>query len=274
MGTWNRKNRKNMLTLHVEGNFQLQGGCDFTQSPLLGKWIHLIRSLREDLVVLIDGTYLSLSEWVHYLRCLVESYLYVGESDREVLFSIFSSLEIAEQKVGTQKYPFSTVWHQVRGILERKGEHCGRRHKCCPLLFDVADESHSAQVIAMIGMDESNFPRRDANLSLNMLKDHSQTEYSPSQTDFDRYLFLEGILSARRSLIFTYCAYSKEDGKEQPPSLLVTELMSYVDKGFDFGGKSPQSYFLGDILFIPLILYISHLKIGVYRVLENALSGM
>jgi exodeoxyribonuclease V gamma subunit len=54
----------------------------------------------------------------------------------------------------------------------------------------------------------------------------------------DRYLFLEAILSARKTLYVSYVGQSIQDNSPVPPSVLVSELMDYIEQGFEIeGGK-------------------------------------
>jgi exodeoxyribonuclease V gamma subunit len=56
----------------------------------------------------------------------------------------------------------------------------------------------------------------------------------------DRYLFLESIISARDNLILTYPGLSQSDNLEAPPSVLVSELLDFLDKGCTVGGQKPS----------------------------------
>jgi exodeoxyribonuclease V gamma subunit len=53
-----------------------------------------------------------------------------------------------------------------------------------------------------------------------------------SLRDEDRYLFLESILSARDSLYISYVGQSIRDNSEIPPSVLVSELLDAIGRGF------------------------------------------
>jgi exodeoxyribonuclease V gamma subunit len=56
-----------------------------------------------------------------------------------------------------------------------------------------------------------------------------------SRRDDDRYLFLEAIVSARRALVLSYVGQSNRDNTLLPPSVLVSELLEYVERGFALG---------------------------------------
>lgn len=220
---------------------------DSTQGQILGRWISLTRSLREDLACLVDGTCFSLEEWSDYLSCLSESYFSPddkrSEDDRLTLEIHLSTFKLAGITLGAQPFPFSTVRHHLMAALEGQVESF-REHDLSAVRFCsmLPMRAIPAQVVALMGMEEGTFPRQEPNLSLNLLKGHPHADYHPSQTDFDRYLFLEALLSARRHLVITYQGFSPADGKEQPPSLLVTELLSYLDKSYTLADEKPSHH--------------------------------
>ena len=47
---------------------------DFSQAELLGRWIRLLHSLRDDLSPLQDHTRMTMEDWVNFLICLLENY--------------------------------------------------------------------------------------------------------------------------------------------------------------------------------------------------------
>jgi exodeoxyribonuclease V gamma subunit len=53
-----------------------------------------------------------------------------------------------------------------------------------------------------------------------------------SRRNDDRYLFLEALLSARDTLYISYVGQSMEDNSRIPPSVVVSELLDYVRRGF------------------------------------------
>jgi exodeoxyribonuclease V gamma subunit len=253
IGTWEHAIERLLSDLiqnpKTESLRSVLDNIDSTQSQLLGKWIFLLRSLREDLSCLIDGTALSLSEWAKYLQCLAESYFSVDDSqsneDYEILMTHIDAFKVASQKLGAHPLPFSTIRHHLNAALQKQREHY-REHDLNAVHFCsmLPMRTIPAQVIVMLGMEEGAFPRQQPNLSLNLLQDQKNVDYCPSQIDYDRYLFLEALLSTRRYLLITYQGFSASDGKEQPPSLLVTELLAYLDKAYTLGDYPPSKYCL------------------------------
>ncbi len=90
--------------------------------------------------------------------------------------------------------------------------------------------------IALIGMDESSFPRRDFRHEFNTFSDHRRLGDRSMRED-DRYLFLESILSAREELYLSYCGIDAKDLTSAPPSTIVEELLDHLDEYYTFPGK-------------------------------------
>jgi len=88
-----------------------------------------------------------------------------------------------------------------------------------------------ARVIAMLGLNDGEFPRRALPSQLDLMaKDPRQGDRS--RREDDRYLFLETILSARDILYLSYIGRSAQNGTELLPSSLVSELGDYLDAQF------------------------------------------
>ncbi len=89
------------------------------------------------------------------------------------------------------------------------------------------------RVVAMIGMNDGTFPRQQRPPGFDMQSSHPRPGDRSVRGD-DRYLFLESIVSARDVLYLSYVGQSIRDNSELPPSVLVSELLDAVQRGFDF----------------------------------------
>lgn len=87
------------------------------------------------------------------------------------------------------------------------------------------------KVICLIGMNDVDYPRSSRTVSFDLMVRYPKLG-DRSRRDNDRYLFLEALLSARAHLYISYVGYSIQDNSEKPPSVLVSELLDYIDKGF------------------------------------------
>ena len=87
------------------------------------------------------------------------------------------------------------------------------------------------RVICILGMNDGVFPRSGAASSFNLIA-RQPMPGDRSLRDEDRYLFLETLLSARDSLFITYTGQSIKDNSSIPPSVLVSELLDYLDDSY------------------------------------------
>ena len=83
-------------------------------------------------------------------------------------------------------------------------------------------------VICVLGMQDNAFPRRERPAEFDLMRDNWRPG-DPHRGDEDRYLMLETLLCARRYLYFSYCGRSLKDNSECQPSVLLRELLDYLD---------------------------------------------
>lgn len=89
------------------------------------------------------------------------------------------------------------------------------------------------KVIALIGMNDSEFPKIDRLPSFDLLKNNFRKGDRSSRAD-DRYQFLEILLSARQQLIVTYIGQSISHNEAIPPSVVVSELLEVLRDYYRF----------------------------------------
>ncbi|MGZ5532413.1 MAG: exodeoxyribonuclease V subunit gamma [Methylomonas sp.] len=83
------------------------------------------------------------------------------------------------------------------------------------------------QVIALMGMNDGEFPKVERSPSFDLLAQNPRLGDRSRRAD-DRYHFLEILLSARRQLIITYIGQSQQDNSKIPPSVIVSELLDVL----------------------------------------------
>ena len=91
-------------------------------------------------------------------------------------------------------------------------------------------------VICVLGMQDNAFPRRQQVAEFDLMRNNYRAG-DPQRGEEDRYLMLETLLCARRHLYFSYCGRSLRDNSECQPSVLLRELLDYIDTGFDRDGE-------------------------------------
>ena len=88
------------------------------------------------------------------------------------------------------------------------------------------------KVIAILGMNDTAYPRKPVVTGFDLIAQNPQPG-DRSVRDDDRYLFLEALLSAREVFYVSYIGQSIKDNSALPPSVLVSELLDYLDRAFE-----------------------------------------
>ena len=87
------------------------------------------------------------------------------------------------------------------------------------------------KIICILGMDNNAYPRQSPEISFDLIaKNPRQGDYSLSLDD--RYLFLETLLSARKRLYISYVGQDIRDNNQLDPSILVSDLLDYIEQGY------------------------------------------
>jgi exodeoxyribonuclease V gamma subunit len=80
-------------------------------------------------------------------------------------------------------------------------------------------------------MQDGAFPRQRVPVDFDLMALHPRSG-DRSRREDDRYLFLEALLSARDRLYLSWVGHSIHDNTPQPPSVLVSQLMDHLDRGW------------------------------------------
>lgn len=87
------------------------------------------------------------------------------------------------------------------------------------------------KVVCLIGMNADAFPRDNHPLGFDLIARHPRPGDRSRRKD-DKYLFLEALVSARRNLYISYVGQSIQDNSHIPPSVIVSELIENITKGY------------------------------------------
>lgn len=83
------------------------------------------------------------------------------------------------------------------------------------------------KIIALLGMNESDFPRLDQQPTFDLTTQETRKGDSSKRND-DRYQFLEILLSVRQQLIISYVGQSIKHNNRIAPSIVVSELLDVL----------------------------------------------
>ncbi|MBJ6802375.1 exodeoxyribonuclease V subunit gamma [Geomonas propionica] len=175
------------------------------------------------------------ADWVPVLRRLLDDFILPDQDgEREVI----SLIEIAKKlgECGTEagfqgEVGIEAVRYWVEQQLGSSERGLGFLTGGVTFCAMLPMRSIPFPVVALIGMDEGQFPRRNPAQGFDLMTaDRRPGDRSPR--DEDRYLFLEALLSTRKRLHISYVGQSIKDNAELPPSVLVSELLDYLERCF------------------------------------------
>lgn len=95
----------------------------------------------------------------------------------------------------------------------------------------VPQRSIPFQVVAVLGLNDGEFPRSGAasGLDLMQIPKHRRLGDRAARSE-DRYLFLEALMSARSALHLSWVGQGVQDGKARNPALPLAELLRQLDQ--------------------------------------------
>lgn len=91
------------------------------------------------------------------------------------------------------------------------------------------------RVVCLLGMNDSDYPRVQTPLGFDLMAQQPRRG-DRSRREDDRYLFMESLLSARETLYISYVGRSQRDNSVMLPSVVVSELLDYIEQGYSPDG--------------------------------------
>jgi exodeoxyribonuclease V gamma subunit len=200
--------------------------------------------------VQILDTSREISDWVKVLNQLIDDcFLPLEDEDIQVVAirkALFRMEKIAQYLNNDAHLPeskpihFSALKWYFNHILEKPGSHLGflSGHVTCCAMLPM--RAIPFKVICMIGLNDADYPRIDSSPNFNFIAQKPRIGDRSLRND-DRYIFLEAILSARKRLYMSYIGQSIANNANRPPSVLISELLDYLDDHFRFSsGKAKE----------------------------------
>jgi exodeoxyribonuclease V gamma subunit len=188
------------------------------------------------------------ADWVEPLQQAIEQFLDpVGEEElRDVRF-LRSTIErlhtLGEAMEAKSEVDFRLVRHHLieqLAAMEQHGNFFQGGVTFCAL---KPVRSIPARVVCLLGINDQVFPRRPQTTQFDLMA-RSPRAGDPSARQDDRYSFLETLLSAQERLSISYVGRSAVHNKEIPPSVVVSELLDYLDQAFAFPENKPAKGFV------------------------------
>lgn len=174
----------------------------------------------------------TVAEWLEYVRGVTAAFLQQDEEvmgeDMKYLHSLMNEYAEAsrffQEPLAYDIFQRSFV-QQLSGDV-RSGLFYNGGITFCSV---VPMRSIPFKVVAMLGMDDDKFPRKEKRLNFNLMQDRHQLG-DRNLKDSDKHLFLETVLSAQSRLYISYNARSPKDNTLKNPSVLINDLLVYLQQ--------------------------------------------
>jgi exodeoxyribonuclease V gamma subunit len=182
----------------------------------------------------------SLEEWANFLAKVLDDFFLPGEeTERDILFirRVLRDLSEKQELSGfDENIPLGVVKSHLGLSLEKEGFGHGFLTGGVTFCAMLPMRSIPFRVICLLGMNDDSYPRQTKSLGFDLMAKNPRPGDRSRRND-DRYLFLEAVLSAREKLHISYVGQSIQDNSIRPPSVLVSELLDYIEEGFEVSGK-------------------------------------
>jgi len=182
----------------------------------------------------------TLNQWSKSLTDLLEKFFMPNEDTEREMQGIRRTLnDLGDmQKIADfdEEIDIDVIkWH-LRNFLETEGFGFGFITGGVTFCAMLSMRSIPFKVICCVGMNGDAYPRQAKPLGFDLIAKHPKPGDRSRRND-DRYLFLEAILSARKILYISYIGQNIQDNSIIPPSVVVSELLDYIEQGFTISGK-------------------------------------
>lgn len=183
----------------------------------------------------------KLSDWTGFLFNMLDSFFAPDDEQTSEFQMIGQAIhELAKMEDLAdfdEKVDIKIIKSHLNRHFEKSGFGYGFISGSVTFCAMLPMRSIPAKVICLVGMSGDSYPRQAKQLGFDLIAKHPQPGDRSLRND-DRYLFLEALLSAREKLVISYVGQSIQDNSVIPPSVLVSELLDYIEKSFQIEGKN------------------------------------
>jgi exodeoxyribonuclease V gamma subunit len=214
-------------------------------AQILGRFAEFISRLFANVRKLSQA--MTLSEWADTLLSLCDE-LFIGddesEPDLQRLRKAFTTLAESGKQAGyNDTVTLDVIKQHLKDKFTIHGSGSGFIAGSVTFCAMLPMRSIPFKIICLIGLNNDAYPRQAAPMSFDMIAANPKPG-DRSIRNTDRYIFLEAILSAREKLYLSYIGQSIQDNTAIPPSVLVSELLDYINRGFYIDRQSINDHLL------------------------------
>ena len=177
----------------------------------------------------------TLNDWGTVLLQILDAFILGDEkTEREILFirTLINNLASIQAKSGfDEKIELPIIRSYLQKYCEKEGFGFGFISGGVTFCTMLPMRSIPFKIICLLGMNNDAYPRESRHVGFDLIAQHPMPGDRSRRND-DCYLFLEAVLSARKKLYIGYVGQSIQDNSIIPPSVVVSELLDYIEQGF------------------------------------------
>lgn len=182
----------------------------------------------------------AVGAWCAMLQDLLQTFFDPVAEQAEELEDVRSCIEALgrDAALGGSVQPVPA--EVLVAALQRRLEAPGRAFLSGGVTFCAAIPMRTLpfQVVCMLGLNDGAFPRVRRREGFDLMAEDFR-KGDRSRRDDDRYLFLDSLVSAGHCLYLSYVGRHVRDDTVLPPSVLVSELLDYVERNYQLAGGAP-----------------------------------
>lgn len=183
-------------------------------------------------------------DWLQRINDLIEDFLAPDPDEGESLQVLRLAVDRLGQAAGQAGLEACLEARVIRAHLEGRLATAGgaRRFLLGGVTFCnmVPMRAIPFRVVCLLGLNDTDFPRRQHPPGFDLIARQPRPGDRSRRLD-DRYLFLEALLSARDVFYISYLGNDVRDNSPREPSVVVSELVDYIDRSWRLPGDEMPS---------------------------------
>lgn len=206
-----------------------------SDAKILGNFLEFLEKIF-DLTKSLKGPE-TIARWHTILSGIIDTFFTTDDDIQQSIQFIRKFLGDMLKNAGLSGYDkelgFDIMKYYIRKALENQYTVSGFITGSITFCSMLPMRSIPFKVICLLGMNNDAFPRSSYSYSFDLMAIDPMPGDRSKKND-DKYLFLEGLISARKIFYLSYIGQSIQDNSSIPPSVLLSELLDYIKEGFGF----------------------------------------
>ena len=165
------------------------------------------------------------ADWHTKLMEIADEFLQPEEWQRKQFLDLMLELGCLEASAD-EEIAFNTFFFRLKDQLLNKDLQQIKGHGGITFSGLYPGMSMPKKVVAFLGLNFKEFPRRSQDLSFDLLSENKK----PESRILDRGAFLETFLNAEQKVLLSYIGQNVKDNSEIPASSLINELQDYAER--------------------------------------------